>query len=176
MAAPGQPPTLAELEEQRARLTRRLLDPLPARMRNDAWSLLQIIADGRGRDRTIAPPPGPLSPTWVAANDGLISRWLDAAAQLDARRRTLVQEAVAERPAYLVERIGPVPDDRRARQAWERAAAAVETYRDRHGVDGRDALGPQPPDGPARREWGAASREMDRVARHLRRDGPELGR
>ena len=168
--------SLAELEAERQRLTRVLLDPLPAGQRNAALSAMHALADRGVRERALPPAPARSLPAgWVEANEESLSRWAATGAAMESREAALVR-AAAERPPEHLARLGPVPDDRAGREQWERAAGVVEAFRDRHGVVGPDPLGSRPDDLVVRREWERASGEFDRAARSLGRDGPGLDR
>lgn len=168
--------SLAELEGERQRLTRELLDPLPAGQRNAALAAMHTIADRGSLERSLPPAPtGPLPPGWVEANEDTLSRWAGTSAAMEAREAALVRTAAERQPEHLA-RLGPVPEDRRGREQWERGARAVETFRDRHGVVGPDPLGSRPDDVVVRRDWERARGEFDRAVRSLGREGPGLGR
>lgn len=168
--------SLADLEGERQRLTRTLLDPLPAGQRNAALSAMHAIADRGSRERSLPPAPSRSLPAgWVEANEETLNRWAETSAAMRTREASLVRAAV-ERPPEHLARLGPVPEDRAGREQWERAAGVVEAFRDRHGVVGPDPLGSRPDDVVLRREWERARGELDRAARSLGREGPGLGR
>jgi len=53
----------------------------------------------------------------------------------------------ADRPGYVLEVLGPVPESTRGRRAWRQAAAEIEQYRRTyHVTDPERALGPEPHD------------------------------
>jgi hypothetical protein len=65
-----------------------------------------------------------------------------------------------ERPAYVLQALGPVPESTRSRRAWRHAAAEIEHYRHTYHITDPDrALGGQP-NNPAQR----ADRQQARTA------------
>jgi hypothetical protein len=51
----------------------------------------------------------------------------------------------ADRPGYVLETLGPVPDSTRGKRAWRHAAAEIEHYRRTYQItDPERALGPEP--------------------------------
>jgi hypothetical protein len=51
----------------------------------------------------------------------------------------------ADRPGYVLEALGPVPESTRGRRAWRQAAAEIEHYRRSYRITDPDrALGPEP--------------------------------
>jgi hypothetical protein len=81
------------------------------------------------------------------------------------RARGLACEAVDhDRPGYLRDALGPVPDSTRGRRAWRQAAAQVTEYRSVWRVsDPERALGPIPQDARQRADWQRAQAAMERV-------------
>jgi hypothetical protein len=76
------------------------------------------------------------------------------------RRRATGLAIEQDRPGYVLETLGPVPESTRGRRAWRHAAAEIEDYRRTYGItDPERALGPQPAD-PAQR----ADRQQARTA------------
>jgi hypothetical protein len=66
----------------------------------------------------------------------------------------------ADRPGYVLEALGPVPESTRGRRAWRQAAADIEQYRRTYHITDPDrALGPESHD-PAQR----ADRQRVRTA------------
>lgn len=65
---------------------------------------------------------------------------------IEERRGLLVRAALADPGAHLVDALGPPPTSGIARAQWSRAAEAVEGYRDRYQINGRDPLGVEPAD------------------------------
>jgi hypothetical protein len=104
--------------------------------------------------------------------------WLEANAQLghDDRRvvrelawqrraHGLAQEVIEQdRPGYVRELLGPVPESTRGRRAWRLAAGAVEQYRAAYDVHDPDrALGPEPREPAQRTAWQQARAAVQRV-------------
>ncbi len=86
------------------------------------------------------------------------------------RARGLACEAVdQDRPGYLREALGPVPDSTRGKRAWRQAAAQVEEYRGAYRVsDPERALGPVPQQARQRADWQRATAAIERVHRKQR--------
>ena len=81
------------------------------------------------------------------------------------RARGLACEAVdQDRPGYLREALGPVPESTRGRRAWRQATAQVEEYRAAWRVsDPERALGPVPRGSAQRADWQRAQAAIQRV-------------
>ena len=91
--------------------------------------------------------------------------------ELDRRARVRVRGALAAKPQYLLDELGPYPHRRSHRRAWQRGAMRIESYRQEFGiVDPQHALGREPRDPPQRAAWRDARREIDRTNRALARD------
>jgi hypothetical protein len=76
------------------------------------------------------------------------------------QRRATGVAVEADRPGYMLEALGPVPESTRGRRAWRHAAAEIEHYRRTyHTTDPKRTLGPVPHD-PAQR----ADRQRARTA------------
>jgi hypothetical protein len=87
-----------------------------------------------------------------------------------------VEKAVerAEPPSYLTRTLGPPSDDRAARQQWDAAACAVETYRDRWGITRTDcALDRQPDDPQQRADREATVATLRELTARLAEIGPD---
>lgn len=99
--------------------------------------------------------------------DRLIER-RDAYALLAAR------EASAQPPAHLLRLLGPPPARLEAKQAWQRAAAQVEAYRDRwHVTDSAMALGSVPEHAEQRADRAAVVRSVRSLMSRIQaRDEP----
>ena len=88
--------------------------------------------------------------------------WLEANAHLGPTYREIVRTLAwqpratglaveQERPGYVLEALGPVPESIRGRRTWRQAAAEIEQYRRSYQItDPERALGPEPRD-PAQR-------------------------
>jgi hypothetical protein len=84
--------------------------------------------------------------------------WLDANAHLGPQYRQVMQALAWQRratglaieqnrPGYVLEALGPVPESTRARRAWRHAAAHIEQYRRTYHITDPDrALGKEPND------------------------------
>jgi conjugative relaxase-like TrwC/TraI family protein len=81
------------------------------------------------------------------------------------RARGLACEAIEQdRPGYLREALGPVPESTRGKRAWRQAAAQVTEYRTVwHVSDPERALGPVPQDAGRRADWQRAQAAIERV-------------
>jgi hypothetical protein len=122
---------------------------------------------------------------WAVEHAGLTARGreLDVALSIDAGARG---HAVAhDPPAYLTDRLGPVPDDPKRRIEWERAAGGIEQHRAIYGItDVHRALGLALERSDVS-DRAIEQQQLERQARHLRhaavgpqlapRPGPELG-
>lgn len=109
---------------------------------------------------------------------GLLSRRSDLASReilvqaTSHRQRALVRAAEVSPPAYLVAELGPRPSAPGERAAWRQAALAVESYRERWGVDDRHlAVGERPTSPSQHLQRDSAQRQLERAQRQLR---PEL--
>jgi conjugative relaxase-like TrwC/TraI family protein len=97
---------------------------------------------------------------WLEANAQLGPAYRQVMRTLAWRRRATGLAIEADRPAYIMEALGPVPESTRGKRAWRQAAAEIEQYRRTYNITDPDrALGPQPAD-PAQR----ADRQRTRTA------------
>jgi hypothetical protein len=97
---------------------------------------------------------------WLEANAQLGPAYRQVMRTLAWRRRATGLAIEADRPAYIMEALGPVPESTRGKRAWLQAAAEIEQYRRTYNITDPDrALGPQPAD-PAQR----ADRQRTRTA------------
>ena len=88
---------------------------------------------------------------WLEANAHLGPQYRQVVRALAWQRRATGLAIEADRPAYVLEVLGPVPESTRGRRAWRQAAAQVEDYRRSYQITDPDrALGPEPHD-PAQR-------------------------
>jgi conjugative relaxase-like TrwC/TraI family protein len=88
---------------------------------------------------------------WLEANAPLGPQYRQVVRALAWQRRATGLAIEADRPSYVLEALGPVPDSTRGRRAWRHAAAEVEDYRRTyHVTDPERALGAEPKD-PAQR-------------------------
>jgi hypothetical protein len=104
---------------------------------------------------------------WLEANAHLGPTYRQVVRELAWQRRArgLACEAVdQDRPGYLREALGPVPESTRGKRAWRQAAAQVSEYRTVYGVsDPERALGPAPRDPAQRADWQRAQAAIQRV-------------
>jgi hypothetical protein len=88
---------------------------------------------------------------WLEANGHLGLQYRQVVRTLAWQRRATGLAVEQDRPGYVLEALGPVPESTRGRRAWRRAAAEIEHYRRTYQITDPDrALGPQPAD-PAQR-------------------------
>jgi hypothetical protein len=70
----------------------------------------------------------------------------------------------ADRPGYVLETLGPVPESTRGRRAWRQAAAQIEDYRRTYLIiDPERSLGPEPHDPAQRADRQRARTAIERV-------------
>ncbi len=93
--------------------------------------------------------------------------------ELGKRREAQVRAALESPGSYLERALGKRPQDRPARDAWVRAATAIERYRFDHDVRGPSPLGNRPIEREAQLAHRRAQREIERANRRL---GRELAR
>jgi hypothetical protein len=101
---------------------------------------------------------------WLEANAHLGSQYRQVVRALAWQRRVTGLAVEADRPGYVLEALGPVPESARGRRAWRQAAAEIEQYRRTYHISDPDrALGPEPR-GPAQRiDWQRARTAIERV-------------
>jgi len=100
---------------------------------------------------------------WLEANAHLGPQYQQVVRTLAWRRRAIGLAVEQDRPRYVLETLGPVPESTRGRRAWRQAAAEVEHYRHTYGItDPVRALGSEPHDRAQRadrqRVWTAIER------------------
>ena len=84
---------------------------------------------------------------WLEANTHLGPQYRQVVRTLAWQRRATGVAVEADRPGYVLEALGPVPESTRSRRAWRQAAAEIEQYRHTyHIADPERALGPEPHD------------------------------
>jgi hypothetical protein len=82
---------------------------------------------------------------WLEANAHLGPQYRQVVRALAWQRRATGLAVEADRPGYVLEALGPVPESTRGRRAWHHAAAEIEHYRRTyHITDPERALGPEP--------------------------------
>jgi conjugative relaxase-like TrwC/TraI family protein len=97
---------------------------------------------------------------WLEANAQLGPQYRQVLRTLAWQRRATGIAVEADRPGYVLEALGPVPESTRGRRAWRQAAAEIEQYRHAYQITDPDrALDPEPHD-PAQR----ADRQRVRMA------------
>jgi conjugative relaxase-like TrwC/TraI family protein len=97
---------------------------------------------------------------WLEANAHLGPQYRQVMRALAWQRRATGLAVEADRPGYVLEALGPVPESTRGRRAWRQAAAEIQDYRRSYQVtDPERALGPEPSD-PGQR----AARQRARTA------------
>jgi conjugative relaxase-like TrwC/TraI family protein len=101
---------------------------------------------------------------WLEANAHLGSRYRQVVRTLAWQRRAIGIAAEADRPGYVLDALGPVPESTRGRRAWRQAAAQIEYYRRSYQITDPDrALGPQPADPAQRADRQRARTTIERV-------------
>jgi conjugative relaxase-like TrwC/TraI family protein len=84
---------------------------------------------------------------WLEANAHLGPQYRQVVRTLAWQRRATGLAVEADRPGYVMEALGPVPESTRGRRAWRQAAAEIEQYRHTYQItDPEQALGPEPHD------------------------------
>jgi hypothetical protein len=97
---------------------------------------------------------------WLEANAHLGPAYRQVVRFLAWQRRATGLAVEADRPGYVLEALGSVPESTRGRRAWRQAAAEIQQYRHTYGITDPDrALGPEPADRAQR-----AARQRVRVA------------
>src|SRR5829696_2831766 len=88
---------------------------------------------------------------WLEANAHHGPQYRQVVRTLAWQRRATGLAVEADRPGYVLEALGPVPESTRGRRAWRQAAGEIEQYRRTYQITEPDrALGAQPAD-PAQR-------------------------
>jgi hypothetical protein len=100
---------------------------------------------------------------WLEANAHLGPQYRQVVRALAWQRRATGLAIEQERPSYVLEALGPVPESTRGRRAWRQAAAEIEQYRHTYGItDPVRALGPESTD---RAQWAARQRIRTAIER-----------
>ena len=82
---------------------------------------------------------------WLEANAHLGPQYRQVVRALAWQRRATGLAVEADRPGYVLEALGPVPESTRSRRAWRQAAAQIEDYRRIYQITDPDrAFGPEP--------------------------------
>jgi conjugative relaxase-like TrwC/TraI family protein len=105
---------------------------------------------------------------WLEQHASLVSEYRQVvrtlAWQHRARGLAWCEVVDHDRPAYLREALGPVPESTRGKRAWRQAAAQISEYRSVHRVtDPERALGPVPREAAQRADWQRATAAVERV-------------
>ena len=101
---------------------------------------------------------------WLEANAHLGPQYRQVVRTLAWQRRATGLAVEADRPGYVLEALGPVPESTRGRRAWRQAAAEIEQYRRSYQITDPDrALGPEPHDPAQRADRQRARTAIERV-------------
>jgi conjugative relaxase-like TrwC/TraI family protein len=104
---------------------------------------------------------------WLEQHTPLVGAYRQVVGTLAWQRRAhgLACEAVDhDRPSYLRDALGPVPESTRGKRAWRQAAAQVEEHRTVYRIsDPERALGPVPREAGRRADWQRAQAAVQRV-------------
>jgi conjugative relaxase-like TrwC/TraI family protein len=101
---------------------------------------------------------------WLEANAHLGLQYRQVVRTLAWQRRATGLAVEADRPGYVPEALGPVPDSTRGRRAWRQAAAEIEQYRRTYQItDPERALGPEPHSPDQRADRQRARTALERV-------------
>jgi hypothetical protein len=101
---------------------------------------------------------------WLEANAHLGSQYRQVVRTLAWQRRATGLAVEADRPGYVLDALGPVPESTRGRRAWRQAVAEIAQYRrSYHITDTERALGPEPRDLGQRADRQRASTAIERV-------------
>jgi len=101
---------------------------------------------------------------WLEANAHLGPQYRQVVRTLAWQRRATGVAVEADRPGYVLEALGPVPESTRGRRAWRQAAAEIEHYRRSYHInDAERALGPEPHDPTQRADRQRAYTAIERV-------------
>jgi AAA domain len=101
---------------------------------------------------------------WLEANAHLGPQYRQVVRSLAWQRRATGLAIEADRPGYVLDALGPVPESTRGRRAWRQTAAEIEHYRHAYGItDPVRALGPEPADRAQRADRQQARAAIARV-------------
>jgi conjugative relaxase-like TrwC/TraI family protein len=101
---------------------------------------------------------------WLEANAQLGPQYRQVVRALAWHRRATGVAVEANRPGYVLEALGPVPESTRGRRAWRHAATEIEQYRHTYHITDPDrALGPEPADRAQRAARHRARTAIERV-------------
>jgi hypothetical protein len=101
---------------------------------------------------------------WLEANAHLGPQYREVVRALAWQRRATGLAVEQERPGYVLEALGPVPESTRGRRVWRQAAAEIEQYRRSYHINDPDrALGSEPNDPAQRADRQRARTAIERV-------------
>jgi conjugative relaxase-like TrwC/TraI family protein len=101
---------------------------------------------------------------WLEANAHLGPQYRQVVRTLAWQRRATGLAVEQERPGYVLDALGPVPESTRGRRSWRQAAAQIEHYRRSYHINDADrALGPDPRDPAQRADQQRACTAIERV-------------
>jgi conjugative relaxase-like TrwC/TraI family protein len=101
---------------------------------------------------------------WLEANAHLGPQYRQVVRALAWQRRATGLAIEQERPGYVLEALGPVPESTRGRRAGRQAAAKIQQYRHTYHITDPDrALGPEPCDPAQRADRQRARTAIDRL-------------
>jgi hypothetical protein len=101
---------------------------------------------------------------WLEANVHLGPAYRDIVRTLAWQRRATGLAIEADRPGYVLEALGPVPESTRGRRVWRHAAAEIQQYRRTYQITDPDrALGPEPHNPTQRADRQRARTAIERV-------------
>jgi hypothetical protein len=101
---------------------------------------------------------------WLEANAHLGPQYRQVVRTLAWQRRATGLAVEADRPGYVLEMLGPVPESVRGRRTWRLAAAEIEQYRRTYNISDPDrALGPEPRDSAQRADRHRVCTAIERV-------------
>jgi conjugative relaxase-like TrwC/TraI family protein len=101
---------------------------------------------------------------WLEGNAHLGPQYRQVVRTLAWQRRATGLAVEQERPGYVLESLGPVPESIRGRRAWRQAAAEIEQYRRSYQITDPDrALGLEPRNPAQRADRQRARSAIDRV-------------
>jgi hypothetical protein len=101
---------------------------------------------------------------WLEANAHLGPAYRDIVTALAWQRRATGVAVETDRPGYVLEALGPVPESTRGRRAWRHAAAEIEQYRRSYQITDPDrALGQEPQNPGQRTDRQRARTAIDRI-------------
>jgi hypothetical protein len=101
---------------------------------------------------------------WLEANAHLGPAYRQVVRTLAWQRRATGLAVEQDRPTFVREALGPVPESARGKRAWRQVAAEIEHYRRSYQITDPDrALGPEPPDPTQRADRQRVRTAIDRV-------------